>query len=358
MAVAIPVTRNKEPRKKPDPASLGFGRFFSDHMFVMEWTPEKKWHDARVVPYAPMAMDPAAAVFHYGQAIFEGNKAYRGADGKIRFFRLPQHLARFKHSADRLVMPEPDAELLEAGIHAVVAADREWVPSAPGTSLYCRPTLIGTEGFLGVRASTRYTCFVILSPAGSYFEGPGLSPVRIWVERKHTRAAKGGLGEAKAGANYAASLLAAVEAKKHGYPQVLWLDASEHKYVEEVGTMNLCAVIGGRLVTPPLEGTILAGVTRDSVLALAKGWGIDVQERRLAFDELLETSKKGTLDEVFGTGTAAVISPVGELAWESGKLAVSGGKVGPVAQKLFDALTDIQYGRAKDSHGWMSDLRG
>jgi branched-chain amino acid aminotransferase len=358
MAVAIPVTRSKEPRKKPDAAALGFGRFFSDHMFVMDWTPEKKWHDARVVPYAPMAMDPAAAVFHYGQAIFEGNKAYRGADGTIRFFRMPQHLARFQHSAARLVMPEPDMALLGAGMHAVVATDRDWVPSAPGTSLYLRPTLIGTEGFLGVRASNKYTCFVILSPAGSYFEGPGLSPVKIWVERTHTRAAKGGLGEAKAGANYAASLLAAVEAKKRGYPQVLWLDASEHKYVEEVGTMNLCAVIGGKLITPPLEGTILPGVTRDSVLTLAKSWGLEVQERKLPLDELLESSKTGALAEVFGTGTAAVISPVGELAWEGGKLSVSGGKVGPIAQKLFDALTDIQYGRAKDAHGWMTELQG
>jgi branched-chain amino acid aminotransferase len=350
----IPVTRAREPKKKPDPATLGFGRFFSDHMFMMDWSVEKAWHAPRVVPYAPMAMDPAAAVFHYGQAIFEGNKAYRGADGALRFFRLAQHLARFGKSAERLVMPAPDAAMLEAGIHAVVSADVDWVPSSPGTSLYVRPTLIGTEGFLGVRASTRYCCFVILSPAGSYFEGPGLSPVRIWVERKHTRAARGGLGEAKAGANYAASLLAAVEAKKRGYPQVLWLDASEHKYVEEVGTMNLMAVIDGKLVTPPLEGTILPGVTRDSVLALARGWGLEVQERALALDELTGSG----VSEVFGTGTAAVISPVGELAWEGGKTAVGGGKVGPIAQRLFDSLTDIQYGRAKDPHGWMTALRG
>lgn len=358
MAIEIPVTRTREPKKKPDASGLGFGRYFSDHMFLMDWSEQKQWHAPRVVPYAPMAMDPAAAVFHYGQAIFEGNKAFRGADGTIRFFRLPQHLARFSHSAERLVMPAPDAAMLEAGLHAVVATDQDWVPSAPGTSLYVRPTLIGTEGFLGVRASNRYTCFVILSPAGSYFDGPGLSPVRIWVERKHTRAAKGGLGEAKAGANYAASLLAAVEAKKRGYPQVLWLDANEHKYVEEVGTMNLMAVVGGKLVTPPLEGTILPGVTRDSVLALAKGWGVEVQERRLPIDELIVSSQTGALSEVFGTGTAAVISPVGELAWDGGKISISGGKVGPMAQKLFDALTDIQYGRAKDAHGWMSPLRG
>lgn len=358
MSIEIPVTRTREPRKKPDPASLGFGRYFSDHMFVMDWTPEAKWHAARVIPYGPMAMDPAAAVFHYGQAIFEGNKAFRGADGTIRFFRLQDHLQRFAHSAERLVMPAPDAALLEAGLHAVVAADKDWVPSAPGTSLYVRPTLIGTEGFLGVRASNTYTCFVILSPAGSYFEGPGLSPVRIWVEKQHTRAARGGLGEAKAGANYAASLFAAVAAKKRGYPQVLWLDANEHKYVEEVGTMNLVVVLGGKLITPPLEGTILPGVTRDSVLQLARGWGMEVQERPLPLEELISASKAGTLNEVFGTGTAAVVSPVGELAWDGGKLAVSGGKVGPIAQRLFDALTGIQYGREKDPHGWMTALKG
>lgn len=356
MANPTPVTRTEKPKKKPDPKNLGFGRYFTDHMFVMDWSPKKKWHDARVVPYGPMAMDPAAAVFHYGQAIFEGNKAFRGADGKIRFFRLDAHLERFAHSAERLVMPAPDRELLEAGMRAAVEVDQDWVPSEPGTSLYLRPTLIGTEGFLGVRASTHYTCFVILSPAGSYFEGPGLSPVRIWVERVFSRAARGGLGEAKAGANYAASLYAAVEAKKRGFPQVLWLDARDHQDIEEVGTMNIVASIGGKLVTPPLEGTILPGVTRDSVLALARGWGLEVQERRLPLDELLQASKQGTLDEVFGTGTAAVICPVGELAWEGGRIAISGGKVGPLAQRLFDALTDVQYARAPDPRGWMAAL--
>jgi branched-chain amino acid aminotransferase len=220
MAHDLKVTRTREPRTRPDEKSLGFGKYFTDHMFLMDWAPDAGWHAARIVPYAPLSLDPAASALHYGQAIFEGLKVFKGADGQARFFRMETHLRRFAQSADRLVMPEPDGKLLEDGLHALVGLDREWIPSSPGTSLYVRPTMIGTEGFLGVRASTRFTCFVILSPAGSYFEGPGLTPVKIWVEKHYVRAAKGGLGEAKAGANYAASLKAAVNAKKHGFPQV------------------------------------------------------------------------------------------------------------------------------------------
>ena len=357
MAQEIKVTRTREPRKKPDEKALGFGKYFTDHMFLMDWSPEAGWHASRIVPYAPLSVDPAAAALHYGQAIFEGLKAFRGEDGPIRFFRMDMHLRRFAQSADRLVMPAPDAKLLEKGIHELVALDKEWVPTSPGTSLYLRPTLIGTEGFLGVRASNKYTCFVILSPAGSYFEGPGLTPLKIWVEKYYVRAARGGLGEAKAGANYAASLKAAVNAKKHGYPQVLWLDANKHRFIEEVGTMNIMALIGDELVTPALEGTILPGVTRDSVLMLARQWGLEVRERPLPFDELQKAEKRGKLKEVFGTGTAAVISPVGELAWDGGTMTIGGGKVGELSQKLYDALTAIQYGRAKDTHNWMTALR-
>jgi branched-chain amino acid aminotransferase len=325
-------------------------------MLVVDYTTQAGWHAPRVRPLGPLGLHPASGVLHYGQAIFEGLKAFRGVDGKVRLFRKDRHYARLNTSAEQLCMPTLPTELLDAGLTALLQVEADWVPSSPGTALYLRPTLVANEPFLGVRPANQYVFFVILSPVGSYFAGGALTPVKIWVERKHVRAAKGGLGAAKAGANYAASLTAQVEAKKRGYSQVLWLDAAEHRYVEEVGTMNLFALIGDELVTPPLDGSILPGVTRDSVLVLAREWGLKVSERPLSLEELVAAGQKGTLREVFGTGTAAVISPVGELGMEQGQLHINGGEAGPLALKLHETITGIQYGRLPDTHGWLTEV--
>lgn len=352
----LTVTKTKTPKSRPPEAELGFGKYFTDHMFVMEYSSERGWHDARVQPYAPFQMDPAAGVFHYGQAMFEGSKAFRQADGRISLFRAAAHANRMAVGAPRLVMPCPaEADMLE-GLKALVKADADWVPHAPGTALYLRPTLIGTEGFLGVRPSNTFTYFVIASPVGNYYGGKGLKSVRIWVETKDVRAPRGGLGATKAGANYAASLHAAQAAKKSGFDQVLWLDGKNHEFVEEVGTMNLFVVIGQSLVTPPLSDSILAGVTRDSVLTLASDLGLKAEERPLSVTELRAAHKAGQLTEVFGTGTAAVISPVGELAFENESLVFNGGAPGPVSLKLYEEISGIQRGTRPDRHGWLTTV--
>lgn len=350
--IRIEVT--KSPKVKPPEKDLGFGKFFSDHMFATDWSPEQGWHDARIVPYGPLPIDPAAGVLHYGQAMFEGAKAFRAKDGAINLFRIDRHCQRIAHGAPRLCMPAPDPQELERAIHALVRLEHDWVPRSPGTSLYLRPTLIATEGYLGVRAATRYLLFVIGSPVGGYYGAAGLKPVRIWVEREHSRATRGGLGAVKAGANYAASLMAAARAKKEGFDQVLWLDAGTHSFVEEVGTMNLFAVLGDELVTPPLSDSILAGVTRESVLTLAAELGLRVSQRPLGVHELMEADKKGRLLEVFGSGTAAVISPVAELHFGAEKLVINGGKVGAYAHQLFEAISGIQHGEMPDRHGWLT----
>lgn len=351
MAPAIRYEKTTTPRPRPPVNDLGFGKHFTDHMFQMDWTAEQGWHDPRVVPYGPLSLDPAAAVLHYGQAMFEGLKAFRLPDGGVHLWRLDAHVARMGHGTPRLCMPEPDPAMMAEGIRAVVRTDRDWVPSDPGTALYIRPTLIATEAFLGVRPSNRYLFFVILSPVGSYYGG-GLRPVKIWIERGQTRAAPGGLGAIKAGANYAASLEAAMAAKKRGYDQVLWLDAKNHEMLEEVGTMNLFVRIGDELATAPLGDTILAGVTRDSVITLAREMGLEVRERAISVRELAEASQAGTLKEVFGTGTAAVISPVGELAFEGSKIVINDNRVGELSQKLYDTISAIQGGTAPDPRGW------
>ncbi len=349
----ITVTRTTNPRPRAPETELGFGKYFSDHLFAMDWTADKGWHDARIQPYGPFAIDPAASVLHYGQAMFEGSKAFRGADGVIRMFRPEAHAHRMVTGAPRLCMPCPtEAQLLQAA-KALVKTEADWVPKAEGTALYLRPTMIGTEGFLGVRPANKYLYFIIASPVGSYYGGKGLKAVRIWVETAEVRAPRGGLGAVKAGANYAASLHAAMTAKKEGYDQVLWLDSKDHELVEEVGTMNLFAVLKGALVTPPLSDSILPGVTRDSVLTLAKDLGYAVEERPLSMKELRRAHQKGELTEVFGTGTAAVISPVGELAFSGEKLSINEGKPGPVAVKLFETISGIQRGTVADTHGWM-----
>ena len=342
-------------KSRPADQDLVFGRTFTDHMALLDWTEEDGWSDPRVVPYGPFSLDPAAAVFHYGQEIFDGLKAFRAADGRVRLFRADRHCRRIAEGAARLCMPAVDPTEMLALLTALVRTDRDWVPAADGTALYIRPTLIATEPFLGVRPAKRCLFFIIASPVGSY-HGPAFSPAKIWVEEKYVRAAAGGLGAVKAGANYVASLLAAEEAKQRGYAQVLWTDAAEHRNLEEVGTMNLVVVLGDEVVTPALEGTILGGVTRDSVLALCRSWGLAVSERRLTIDELRAAHRAGWLREVFGCGTAAVITPVGELGSAQGSIVVNGGQPGPLARRLFDAITDVQYGRAPDRLGWMIDV--
>ncbi len=352
----IRITKTTTPKVKPPEAELGFGKFFSDHLFAMDYSPETGWSDARIQPYAPFQMDPAAGVFHYGQAMFEGSKAFRGDDGHIRLFRAEQHARRMAIGAPRLCMPTPTEAQMHEAVKALVKVDADWVPKSEGTSLYLRPTLIATEGFLGVRPATKYLYFVIASPAGSYFGGTGLKAVRIWVETHDVRAPRGGLGATKAGANYAASLLSAMKAKKEGFDQVLWLDGKDHEFVEEVGTMNVCFLIGNSLVTPPLTDSILAGVTRDSVLTLAKDQGLTVEERPISIKEIKAAHQSGTLKEVFGTGTAAVISPVGELAFVGEKLLINGGKPGPVAEKLYAEVGAIQRGAKPDKYGWLQTI--
>lgn len=340
-------------RARPKDSELGFGKIFTDHMAIVDYDADRGWTEPRVVPYGPISLDPAAAVLHYGQELFDGLKAFRGQDGRVRIFRLDRHSRRMHDGAPRLCLPAIDEELVREGILALVRADRDWVPSSAGTSLYIRPTLIASEAFLGVRPARKVMFFVIACPVGGY-SGEAFSSTRIWVEDKYVRAAVGGLGAVKAGANYAASLLAAEEAKKRGYDQVLWTDAGEHTYLEEVGTMNVMVRIGDEFVTPPLGGSILGGITRDSVVTLLREWGYVVNERPLGMEELLSAHRAGKLREVFGCGTAAVITPVGELGWKGEAIVINGGKPGESAKRLFDAITDVQYGRAADKYGWMT----
>lgn len=355
MAPKIRIERSQTRRQRPDDASLGFGKYFTDHMLLVDWTKDQGWHDPRIVPYGPLSLEPAAAVLHYGQELFEGMKAFRGEDGAVRLFRPEMNCKRMNVGVQRMCMPEMDPEWMEELITELVRVDEDWVPRSPGTALYIRPTMIATEGFLGVRPSHSYLFFVILSPVGAYFSS-GMAPVKIWVEPKYVRAAPGGLGEVKAGANYASSLLAAEEAKKNGYAQVLWLDANEHRWFEEVGTMNLFVKLGDEILTPPLGGSILAGVTRDSVLTLLRDWGMKVTERPISIEEVAQAYSKGELLEIFGTGTAAVISPVSELAFRGETFQVGDGTTGPVAQRLYDTITGMQAGTLPDPRGWVKKI--
>ena len=351
----ISITKTTQPKGKPKDADLAFGTEFTDHMFLMNYHVDKGWYDARVEPYGPLSLDPATAVLHYAQSMFEGLKAFRGKDGKVRMFRPDKHVARLNRTAELLCIPTMDPDMVLKSWSTLVGLDREWVPKMVGTSLYIRPTLIASEPFLGVRPAKEYLYFVILSPVGAYYP-EGINPVKIMVVDKYVRAVKGGLGEAKASANYAASLHAAEDAKHEGFTQVLWLDGVERKYIEEVGTMNIMFRIADEVITPPLAGTILAGVTRDSVLALAREWGMRVSERQLSIDEVVAAARKGTLQEVWGTGTAAVISPVGELAYKGERIVVNGGRIGELTQKLYDTIVSIQYGEAKDTRGWTVEV--
>jgi len=351
MSEPIRITRTTSKKDKPKDKDLAFGNVFTDHMFVANFEEEKGWYDPRVEPYAPFPLDPATAVLHYGQSLFEGLKAFRGKDGTIRLFRPDKHVARLNRTAERMCIPTLDPDLILRSWTTLVDVDREWAPSSVGTSLYIRPTIIASEPFLGVRPAKEYLYYVIVSPVGPYYP-EGLAPTKIKVIDDYVRAVAGGLGEAKTSANYAASLYAAEEAKHEGFTQVLWLDGVEHRWIEEVGTSNIMLKIGDEVITPPLGGTILAGVTRDSALALLKSWGVRVSERRITIDEVVAAADNGTLQEVWATGTAAVISPVGELAYKGRRIVVNQGKIGATAQKLYDTIVAIQYGEAPDPHGW------
>jgi len=342
---------------KPIPAqnTLGFGRFFTDHMFVMEYSKEKGWHNARIEPYKPFQLDPATIFLHYGQGVFEGMKAYKTKSGAIQFFRPLDNFKRMNRSCEILCMPSYDNDFALQMLKELVKTEKRWIPDAPGTSLYIRPTIIAADPVLGVKVSTTYIFFIILSPVGAYYP-EGFNPVKIKVIKDHVRAVVGGVGEAKTPANYAASLLAGEKAHQEGFTQVLWLDGIEHKYVEEVGAMNIFFLIDNELITPMLTGSILHGITRDSVLRLAKSWNMKVSERKISIQEIVAANKSGKLQEVFGCGTAAVISPVGKINYENQEMTIGDGKVGPLANKLYTSLTDIQFGRARDPFGWVVAL--
>ena len=342
-------------QKPKDESKLGFGSIFTDHMFMCDYTKGKGWHDARIIPYGSFQVDPSCVVLHYSQSIFEGLKCYRRQDGGIQLFRPKDNFARMNRSAKRMGMPELDIDTFMEGLLQLLRLDKDWVPHNPGTSLYIRPTLIATDNMLGVHASHSYLFYIILSPVGAYYSG-GLAPNDIYVEDEYVRAVRGGIGETKAGANYAASLLAGVYAEKKGFAQVLWLDGVEQRYVEEVGSMNIMFAYGNKVVTPKLSGSILPGITRDSVLKLAKHHGYETAEERMDIHDVLEDIKSGKLTESFGTGTAAVISPVKSFYYQDKSYQIGDGGIGPVAQKLYDTLTGIQYGTVEDSLGWITNV--
>ena len=353
----ITVKQVPEAQRKPHipDDQLVFGRQFTDHMFVMEYDAGKGWHSARIEPYGPFSLEPSALVLHYAQEIFEGMKAFRREDGRIAIFRPKDNFARFNHSAERLCMPQMDEAFMLDALKQLVRLDQSWVPQTLGTSLYIRPTMIATEAVLGVRPSSSYLCYILLSPVGAYYKA-GLKPVNIWITDKYVRAAPGGTGDTKAGANYAISLYGGEEAHKYGCEQVLWLDAVHRRYVEEVGSMNMMFVYDGKVVTSPLHGTILNGVTRRSILTLVKDMGIEVEERALSVDEIMEGAASGRLSEAFGTGTACVVSPVGKLTFNETAIPIGKGGMGELTAKLYDTLTGIQYGRLEDKFGWIVKL--
>ena len=350
----IELRLKKELKKKPEGA-LSFGSYFTDHMFVMDYTEGKGWHDPVIMPYEPILMDPACCTLHYGQGIFEGMKAYYKKNGKVNLFRPLDNFKRLNRSAEKVCIPEIDPEFALKALIKLLEIDREWIPKKSGESLYIRPFIIASEPFLGIKPSKTYKFFIICSPVGAYYP-EGMKPVKIMVEEERVRAVVGGLGEAKTMANYAASLLAQENAKKKGFTQVLWLDGVEKKYVEEVGTMNILFKIGGKVVTPALDGSILAGITRDSVIQLLKKWDIPVEERKISIDELIESYEAGKLEEIFGTGTAAVISPVGLMQYKDRVIEIGEYSEDSLAMRVYDYLTGIQYGEKPDIVGWTLEI--
>ena len=348
----VTIKKAEQLKAKPDENKLGFGTIFTDHMFNMDYSVEKGWYNPRIEPYAPLVMEPSTMVLHYGQGVFEGMKAYRNQQGGVQLFRPQENFKRLNASNRKLCIPAIDEAFALKALKQLLTVEKEWIPSAPGTSLYIRPTIIATDPFLGVRASFTYRFFIILSPVGAYY-AEGFNPVKIMVTKEHVRAVRGGVGDTKTMGNYAASLLAGDKAHKAGYTQVLWLDGVEQKYVEEVGAMNIFFVIDDELITPALSGSILPGITRDSVLELGRTWGLKVSQRKISIDEVMAAHVSGHLKEIFGSGTAAVISPVGELKYEDRVITVGDGQVGPLAHKFFEAIQDIQYGTIEGPSGWV-----
>ena len=352
----IKVNATARPKEKPaDESKLGFGHIFSDHMLLIDYDGAKDWHNARIEPYAPLELDPAAACLHYGQMIFEGLKAYHGKDEGIYLFRAVDNFRRLNHSARRVCMPDFDIDEGLEALKTLILLDREWIPKTRGTSLYIRPTMIATEPFLGVQAASEYLFYIIIGPVGTYY-AEGLDPVKIYVEDKYVRAVPGGTGEAKTGGNYAASLLPAKKAKEKGFAQVLWLDGCEKMYVEEVGTMNMFFVIDGEVITAPLTGSVLSGITRDSVIRIVRDWGLKMEEKLLSINEIVAAASNGKLKEAFGTGTAAVISPVGQITYKDKDYVIAGGKMGELSQKLYDEIVAIQYAEKPDPYGWVEKI--
>ena len=349
----IRIERTKSPRQKPaDSTKLGFGQIFTDHMFIMNYDEGQGWHDPRIVPYGPLELDPAAMCLHYGQEVFEGMKAYRAPDGRVVLFRPEKNMARLNLSNDRLCIPALDEAFAVEAVKKLVSVEQDWIPEGEGTALYIRPFIIAVDPHVGVHPAHHLLFIIILSPVGAYYPD-GINPVRIYVERIYVRAVRGGMGFTKTAGNYAASLKAQDEAEKQGYTQVLWLDGVERKYIEEVGTMNIFFKINGEIVTPALQGSILGGITRMSCIELLRSWGYAVNERPLALAEVEKAARDGVLEEVFGTGTAAVISPVGELKVDDEKIIINKGEIGPVAHRLYDTLTGIQNCRIPDPFGWV-----
>ncbi len=341
-------------KKHPEDSQLGFGNFFTDYMFNLDYNKKDGWHNPRIEPYAPLTLDPSTMVLHYGQSIFEGLKAYRTGRDSIQLFRPLDNFKRLNRSAERLCMPTLDENFLVKALKELLRIERQWVPSEPGTSLYIRPAIIATDPYLGLRSSHTYRFFIILSPVGAYYP-EGFNPVKIWVTPDYVRTVRGGLGEAKTAGNYAASLYATNLANADGYTQVLWLDGVELKYIEEVGSMNIFFLIDNEIITPKLTGSILAGITRDSVIQLARHWGYRVTERRILIEDIYKAHNSGTLQEVFGSGTAAIISPVEKIKYNDQEITIGDGN-NTFATKLFNQLMDIQYGNIDDPFGWTTDI--
>ncbi len=356
MTKEIKIQLTDKPKKKPDENNLGFGQNFTDHMFIMDYSDDKGWYDPRIIPYGPLEFDPSTMVFHYGQAIFEGLKAYKTKTGKYLLFRPKNNMVRANTSNERLCIPKLDVDFCVDALIKLVNIDKKWIPSAEGTSLYIRPFIIATDPYLGVRPSITYKFMIILSPSGAYYPG-GMNPVKIYVEDKYVRAVKGGTGFAKTPGNYASSLKSQDEAHEKGFIQVLWLDGVERKYIEEVGSMNVFFKIDGEIITPACDGSILPGITRDSSIELLKMWGYKVSERKISIDELFDAHSAGKLEEAFGTGTAAVISPMGELNWCGKNIVINDGKIGEISQKLYDYITGIQSGIIEDTMGWTVEIK-
>ena len=351
----IKITKAAVLKEKPDSSTLGFGKIFTDHMFMMDWNSEKGWYNARIVPFGRIDIHPASTVLHYGSEIFEGLKAYRRKDGKVQMFRPIENIRRMNRSAERLCLPEIPEDLAMQVLTTFVELEQDWTPSAEGTSLYLRPFMFGNDESLGVHAVHNATYVIIASPVGSYY-AEGINPVKIMIEDQDVRAVRGGTGYAKCGGNYAASNRAGERASQQGYSQVLWLDGVERKYIEEVGAMNVMFKISGKIVTPMLSGSILPGITRMSCIEVLKSKGFEVEERLLSIDELAAAMENGTLEEAWGCGTAAVVSPIGELCYRGVKYPVNNGEIGEVTQSLYDTLTGIQWGKLDDTFGWIKQI--